>query len=201
MSERKFSIVLMIIGALVVSAGLSVASIGYLGQSNAYVGWKWVNQGRIKSPASLSKLSFPSLHREFFVMEGATQRNLLLGPAYVGGSVKPGENGNCVIAAHRDTHFRILKDVQKGDEISVDWTGKSFRYQITSLAIVPAEDARYYQHEGAALLTLVTCYPFYYVGPAPKRFIVRARLIESSQNTRPSGSLNTTCLAFTNSYL
>lgn len=182
---RKLAMTMMIIGGAATAGGLTLAWIGYQGQVDAEVRWHQQQQNPAaavesvtsSTSSSLAKLSFPSLHREFIVTEGATERNLLLGPVHVERSVEPGQNGNCIIAAHRDTHFRILREIQKGDEILIESAGKVYRYRTVSLAIVSADDVRFYHNEDRALLTLVTCYPFYYVGPAPKRFIVRARLV------------------------
>jgi len=177
------AVILMTLGMAAASVGLTLAWMGRQGQVDAKTQWeeqRTIADGQphvLRTSVSLSRLSFPSLNREFFVAEGASERNLLLGPVHVGRSAAPGEMGNCIIAAHRDTHFRILNEVHKGDEISIEWAGKLYRYRAVSLAIVPAEDDRFYRQERQPLLTLVTCYPFYYVGPAPKRFIVRARLI------------------------
>jgi len=127
----------------------------------------------------LTRLSLPTQGAEFFVWEGATKKNLLFGPARVAESAIPGGNGNCIIAAHRDTHFRILREVRKDDPIVVEHGGHTFRYRIIGLHIVPPSDKTYYRPTSGPTLTLVTCYPFSYLGRAPKRFIVRAELMAS----------------------
>ena len=127
-----------------------------------------------------TRLSFPERRKTFLVRDGATKENLLLGPARVDWSAVPGEQGNSIIAAHRDTHFRMLKDVRRGELINVERGRGVFQYRIVDLEIVPATDTTFYQAGKTPALTLVTCYPFYYVGPAPKRFIVRAELLDSN---------------------
>jgi sortase A len=89
----------------------------------------------------------------------------------------PGKSGNTVIAGHRDTHFRVLKNVAVGDEIRIDAAEKSYRYRIVETKIVSPKDVRWLRPETDAVITLITCYPFYFIGPAPKRFVVRAHAI------------------------
>jgi len=103
-----------------------------------------------------------------------------MGPVRLQWSSLPGNTGNSVIAAHRDTHFRILKDLKKGEVVTVERDGRSFQYKIVALEIVRPSDSTFYQPTSNAVLTLVTCYPFYYLGPAPKRFIVRAELLDTN---------------------
>jgi len=114
------------------------------------------------------------------VRDGASVSNLLLGPARLEWSSVPGDRGNSVIAAHRDTHFRILKDLKKGEVVSIERDGHSFLYRIVKLEIVRPSDTTFYQPTSKPVLTLVTCYPFYYLGPAPKRFIVRAEMLDTN---------------------
>jgi sortase A len=113
------------------------------------------------------------------VRDGASFENLLLGPARLEWSSVPGDRGNSVIAAHRDTHFRILKDLKKGEVITLERNGHVFQYRIVALETVRSSDNTFYQPTRNSVLTLVTCYPFYYLGPAPKRFIVRAELLDT----------------------
>jgi sortase A len=88
-----------------------------------------------------------------------------------------------VIAGHRDTHFRVLKDIRKGDEINLDTGHGEYIYRVQSTAIVSPKDTRSLRPTTSAVLTLVTCYPFYYVGASPERFVVVAGLAgESAQN-------------------
>jgi sortase A len=101
---------------------------------------------------------------------------LYYGPEWIHGSPAPGSAGNTIIAGHRDTHFRFLKDVKTGDLLQLDYAGQRFHYRITRLKIVDKTDLSVLQPTPRPTLTLVTCYPFYYIGAAPKRFIVSALL-------------------------
>jgi sortase A len=81
------------------------------------------------------------------------------------------------IAGHRDTFFRALRNVQKGDEITLKTLDGSYAYRVDSIRVVGPEDTQVLHDSSGDVLTLVTCYPFYFVGPAPKRFVVRAQRI------------------------
>lgn len=165
------------VGTAVLGAVLGLAA--WQGQSAARGDWEvQASDGNpVDARQELTRLSFPSQGVEFFVWEGATRKNLLFGPAWVAKSSTPGGKGNCIIAAHRDTHFRILKDVKKDQAIVVERGGRIYRYRITGLHIVGAADTTYYKPTSGPVLTLVTCYPFYYLGQAPKRYIVQAELL------------------------
>lgn len=92
----------------------------------------------------------------------------------------PGSNGNVGIAAHRDTHFRALKDLSLGDRIELALPDRTQIYVVTDLWVVEPGDVHVLDDTGSPVLTLVTCYPFYFVGNAPQRFIVRAAAADSS---------------------
>jgi sortase A len=134
--------------------------------------------GLISEPGSfLFELSFPRQRATFAIVEGTTAGALRKGPGHLEGSAMPGKSGNTVIAGHRDTHFRVLKNVAVGDEIRIDAAEKSYRYRIVETKIVSPKDVRWLRPETDAVITLITCYPFYFIGPAPKRFVVRAHAI------------------------
>jgi sortase A len=91
----------------------------------------------------------------------------------------PGEPGNVALAGHRDTFFRPLRNIRSGDAITLRTLGGEFRYQVESTNVVPPTDVSVLRPSGGHILTLITCFPFYYVGAAPDRFIVRARQVET----------------------
>jgi len=105
---------------------------------------------------------------------GTNEGVLLRGAGLVEGSALPGSNGNVAIAAHRDSYFRVLKDLALGDRIELETPDRTQTYVVTGLTVVEPTDVHVLADAGEPVLTLVTCYPFYYVGHAPKRFIVRA---------------------------
>jgi len=133
---------------------------------------------------TVAKLKIPRLDTELYVVEGDGHRELRRGPGHLAGTAMPGEDGNCVIAGHRDTHFRVLKDIREGDDIILQTNEGQFLYRVKRTRIVSPENTSALAPTTTAELNLITCYPFYYVGEAPKRFVVEAQLAGSVQ--RPS---------------
>ena len=125
---------------------------------------------------AIARLEIPRLGADLYVVEGDGERQLRLGPGHIAGTALPGQYGNCIIAGHRDTHFRVLKDIRAGDEIVLDTRQGEYRYRVATTQVVSQRDLRPLRPTRDAELHLVTCYPFYYIGSAPKRFIVRADL-------------------------
>jgi sortase A len=118
-------------------------------------------------------------------VEGVDGTSLRHAVGHISGTAMPGDAGNVGLAGHRDTFFRPLKDLKKEDEIQVSTLKGTFKYEVVSLRIVDSENVGVLAPSGENVLTLVTCYPFYSVGPAPKRRIVRATQV-SSQRVPPS---------------
>jgi len=115
------------------------------------------------------------LKLSLIAFQGTDEAVLKRGVGHLIGSSLPGDKGNVVLAAHRDTFFRTLKDIEEGDEISFTTRDRAKRYIVESTQIVDPEQTWVLKATSTPMLTLVTCYPFQYVGHAPKRFIVRAR--------------------------
>ena len=111
------------------------------------------------------------------ILEGIDGRTLRRAVGHIPGTPLPGQSGNVAIAGHRDTFFRALRDVQHDDEIRVTTLDGSYRYLVDSTRVVGPQDTQGLDDSSDTVLTLVTCYPFNFVGPAPKRFIVRAHKI------------------------
>lgn len=110
------------------------------------------------------------------VVEGTSTRALFGGVGHLTESARPGEAGNVVLAAHRDTFFRPLEHVRQGDLIHLKTVSGSFAYRVETISIVEPTQTEVLAPTEEPVLTLVTCYPFRFIGPAPKRFIVRAVL-------------------------
>ena len=125
---------------------------------------------------AIARLEIPRLETDLYVVEGDGARQLRLGPGHVHGTAMPGADGNCIIAGHRDTHFRVLKDIRDGDRIVLQTHDGEYTYRVETTQVVSPTDLNPLRPTQDAELHLVTCYPFYYLGSAPKRFIVRARL-------------------------
>jgi sortase A len=96
----------------------------------------------------------------------------------------PGNTGNSVITGHRDTFFRHIYELQKGDAIYVRRNGEVFKYEVTGKKIVKPEDVSVLKQTSDAQLTLITCYPTYYIGPAPDRLVVFSRLVDHGVEMR-----------------
>ena len=109
------------------------------------------------------------------ILEGTDDRTLRQAVGHIPGTPLPGQPGNVAIAGHRDTFFRALRNVRQNDEITLMTLDGSYRYRVDSISVVGPEDTQVLDNSGGDILTLVTCYPFYFVGPAPRRFIVRAQ--------------------------
>jgi sortase A len=124
---------------------------------------------------SLGRIEVPRLGLQVIVAEGVDDTTLRRAAGHIPGTPLPGAEGNVGIAAHRDSFFRPLKDVALGDEVVVTTPYGTFRYQVESTRIVMPEDVEVLDPTPERTLTLVTCYPFFYVGSAPQRFIVKAR--------------------------
>jgi sortase A len=172
---RKAAFWLIVAGIVSAIAGALLGLTAQLGQVRAASNF----QTRVK-PAegdTRGRISFPGRGKSYFVLEGSSVANLLQGPVHVTDSGIPGEPGNSIIAAHRDTQFRVLKQLHKGEKIEIEERGRVFQYRITELEVIEPDDDRYYQPTSRAVLTLVTCYPFAYIGPAPQRYVVRAELV------------------------
>jgi sortase A len=132
----------------------------------------------------IGKVEIDRLHLSAVVFQGTDASVLDHGVGHLDGSPLPGQSGNVVLAAHRDTFFRGLKDIQKGDVVSVVTDSGTRNYSVESTEVVPPDQTSVLDATDTPTLTLITCYPFYYVGHAPKRFIVRARDMQAPA-TRP----------------
>lgn len=123
------------------------------------------------------QLEIPELNLSAAVAEGAGEDVLRHAAGHIPGTAIPGGPGNTGIAGHRDTLFRPLRNVRRNDTILLRTLRGEFQYRVTSTRIVNPDDVEVLSPSRQATLTLVTCYPFYYLGPAPKRFIVSADLV------------------------
>jgi sortase A len=142
---------------------------------------------------TLTRLSIPKINLDAIVVEGTSRHSLLLGPGHMETSALPGELGNAVITGHRDTFFRHIYELNKGDEILVQREGKMYRYEVTGKRVVQPTDISVTNNSSDARLTLITCYPTYYIGPAPERLVVFSKLVpDGSDATSPFPATNAT---------
>jgi sortase A len=117
----------------------------------------------------------PRLGLSAIVREGVDEATLRRAVGHVPQTARPGEAGNAALAAHRDTFFRPLKHIRKGDRIKVTTPDGAHEYRVTETRVVAPDDVSVLAPTMNPTLTLVTCYPFNFVGTAPKRFVVRAQ--------------------------
>ena len=127
-----------------------------------------------KDGSVIGRLEIPRIGVSVMVVEGVGRVELDHAAGHIPGTALPGESGNVGIAGHRDTFFRPLAVIHQGDSLSIATTGGVNQYRVLSTEVVRPENVSVLYPAGRDLLTLVTCYPFHYIGAAPKRFIVHA---------------------------
>ena len=122
----------------------------------------------------LGLLEIPSIGLSTVVLEGVDAPTLRRAVGHVPGTALPANPGNVAIAGHRDTFFRPLGNIRKHDEITLATFQECYRYRVTWTKVVGPDDTQVLEPSRQSALTLITCYPFYFLGAAPKRFVVRA---------------------------
>ncbi|HJT01283.1 MAG TPA: class D sortase [Terriglobales bacterium] len=152
----------------------------YAAQRRLTEQWQQQNLQLPAQPAglvtTLTRLSIPAIKLDAVVVEGVNRRDLLMGPGHLPDTPQPGQPGNAVISAHRDTFFRHIHELKPGDYILVQRSGKQFRYEVTGKKVLQPDDVWVTKPTPDTELTLLTCYPTYYIGPAPERLAVFSRL-------------------------
>jgi sortase A len=149
------------------------------------------------APAPLAVLRIPKIRLEVAVMPGTDDHTLDRAVGHIEGTAQPGTDGNLAIAGHRDGFFRGLKDIAPGDVIEVEtFQGKAV-YHVDRIWVVDPQDVWVLDPTPTRTLTLVTCYPFYFVGPAPRRFIVRAVRVIEKRESASAGRLSRRFTRFT----
>ena len=132
---------------------------------------------------AIAVLRIPKIGLEVPVLEGTDDLNLNRALGHISGTAKPGDSGNIGIAGHRDGFFRGLKDVVTGDNIEIMTQTETSTYTIDQIVIVDPSDVAVLAPRSHSSLTLVTCYPFYFVGSAPQRYIVQASLTKTDKRS------------------
>ena len=128
---------------------------------------------------AIGAIQVPRLGISAIVAQGDSTLTLRRAVGHLVATPLPGEAGNVVLAGHRDTFFRPLKDILEGDAITLQTRHGDFTYVVESTSVVSPSAVAALQSHGGRTLTLVTCFPFFYAGPARDRFIVRAREVEA----------------------
>ena len=163
--------------------------------------WPWADTRPV------ARLQIPRLHYDEIVLEGATPRTLAFGPARLLSSPQPGGPGNLVVAGHRTSWFRSLEDIQRNDEIKLQWFDPNRKevlqrgYSVTSVEIMSPDAARLLlaptEHDA---LTLITCFPFGASPLSPRRFVVRANPLGSSRAAHSEAQHNEAFTRFSRDY-
>ncbi len=125
----------------------------------------------------IGRIEIPRLGLSVMVVEGTSDATLRRAVGHIPGTALPGQPGNVGISGHRDTYFRPLRNIRKNDIITLTTVLGECRYRVVSTKVVGPYDVAVLDPSGNEILTLVTCYPFYFVGSAPERFIVRAERV------------------------
>jgi len=149
------------------------------------------NSSSQAAPVSrLMRIVIPKINVDAIVVEGTDRKALLRGPGHLEKTAYPGDDGNTVITAHRDTFFRHIYELGKGDTIELQRNGATYTYEVVSKKVVDPEDIAVAQPTPDGRLTLITCYPTYYIGPAPERLVVVSRLVSPAPNTGSQAALD-----------
>ena len=146
------------------------------------------DSGTAKAPAPLAgtllgRLEAPTMKMSIVVLEGSDDATLSRGAGHIEDTPFPGQTGNIGVAGHRDTVFRPLRNIHVGDPLELTTADTSYRYRISKTLVVGPDDVYVLDPTERPTLTLVTCFPFEYVGHAPKRFIVQAQLVTQERRT------------------
>jgi len=131
----------------------------------------------IAASGLIGRIEIQRLGLSVIVVEGISAKIMRRAAGHIPGTPLPGQRGNVGISAHRDTFFRPLRNIKQNDIIELTTLLGEYRYRVVSTRIVGPNDVAVLEGSGNEVLTLVTCYPFYFVGAAPDRFIVRAERI------------------------
>ncbi len=124
--------------------------------------------------ALLGRIEIKAIGLSAIIQEGVADGTLRHAVGHIPGTSSLGQSGNSALAAHRDTFFRELQKIHQDDEIAITTSRGISRYRVASTQVVEPEDTKALDNSADDILTLITCYPFDFVGSAPKRFIVRA---------------------------
>jgi len=134
--------------------------------------------GSSNNPAGvIGRIEIPQIALSVPIMASISKDGLLRGAGHVPGTALPGGLGTIGIAGHRDTFFRPLRQIRPGMQIKIIGAAGAYRYRVDSTEIVDPEEVKVLDIASRPMLTLITCYPFHYIGAAPRRFIVHAHLL------------------------
>jgi LPXTG-site transpeptidase (sortase) family protein len=194
--KRYISTLLIIVGVVMLGYVASQYYGMYSEQKRLAQEWEQENSAQPAATTTqqpvkhdgLIRVSIPKINLDAIVLDGTTRKQLKNGPGRVIGTALPGEIGNSVITAHRDTFFRHIYELAKGDSILVQRNGETLRFEVTGKKIVEPDDLSVLKQSDDSRLTLITCYPTYYIGPAPQRLVVSSKLSERGTQAAVAGN-------------
>jgi len=180
------SIAVMACGLILLAQGLWIHAKAYAAQilleraftesiatGDTIKPWSWADTWPV------ARIEAPRLAASAIALNGASGQALAFGPGHLQNTPQAGEHGTAVYAAHRDTHFAFLKDIEKGDLIRITRNdGKTFTYRATQMTVTRWDEAQIDAHAAGSHLVLATCYPFDAVTQGPLRYLVYADLVE-----------------------
>src|SRR5262249_2689043 len=143
-------------------------------------------RGAVPPGTWIARLEAPSVHLGATVLEGSDDRTLARAAGHIEETALPGQPGNVAIAAHRDTIFRPVRNLRVGDALELTTADRVYRYRVTRTRVVHPDDLQVLDASDHSTLTLITCYPFTFIGHAPLRFVVSADLVQEEQRTTPA---------------
>jgi sortase A len=182
----------MAIGVLLAALGAGHYAIGYLAQAGAPARPGRLDHDRPgarppRSGEAIARLRIPAIDLDAVVLEGASAAVLRMGPGHLPGTELPDEFGgynNCVIAAHRDSFFRRLGAVRAGDRLVLLVGNEERDYRVFRRRVVPPSDVAVAGPTRRPRVTLITCYPFHWIGHAPYRFVLEAEPVAAPRGAR-----------------
>jgi sortase A len=165
-----------------VAAGVAILNYTCLVRAEAWIYQRW-GEREFERPAEpapaglVGRIAIPRVGISAVVAEGSDETTLRRAVGHIPGTALPGEPGNVGLAGHRDTFFRALRNIRAGDLIVLTTPRGEFQYCVVSIKVVKPKALDVLDPTAEETLTLITCYPFYFVGSAPNRFIVRAERV------------------------
>lgn len=165
-----------------------LARLGPSSDNRAVVGSRDAVGSTSEANVPIGRLEIPRIGLSTVVMEGDDEQTLNVAVGHLPDTPLPWQEGNAALAGHRDTFFRPLRRLQDGDEVRLVTPRGTFRYRTTRQVVVEPEELWVLDPSPAAALTLITCYPFDFVGPAPRRFVVHAERIVETTEARALGA-------------
>jgi sortase A len=197
--RRKSAVVLrvasyffLVLGILALSYAGYVVLDAHAYQASEQSKFENVSPGQAPPPplvqgGVIGEIQVPRLHLKAIVVQGSSHTILRRAVGHIPETALPGTPGNVVLAGHRDTFFRPLRNIRLGDAITFRTSDGAFQYVVESTAVVAASEVGVLAASATPTLTLITCFPFDYLGAAPNRFIVRAHeLVSPSPESRPA---------------